>query len=172
MPLKPDGTLDALAIMRQPDRAFVISNEVRTPVTFLGGGTFRASRFLNEKHLAFFDFGASELVVSNLNGVPLYRFGIQVVWEANIFPARDGRRFGIFEHGYTFLNTLTHFWDIDRGRPENMARVRVVDLASGKEISRCEWDPGFQVLIPALSPSGCKLARVRDRVLEIVELCH
>jgi len=82
----------------------------------------------------------------------------------------SGTRFGIYEHGYTRLNSAVNFLDIDEGRPENVQRVRVIDLSSGDEVSRFEWDPRSRSIKPAIAPDGHHIVRVKGGVLEVLQV--
>jgi hypothetical protein len=131
---------------------------------------FDEFRFLNPGSLACLDQAASEVVVFGTDGKQIRRYKVAKAWRTGFLPTASGTRFGIYEHGYTRLNSVVNFLDIDDGRPENFQRVRVVDISSGDEISRFEWDPQSRVIKPAISPDGHRIARVRGGVLEVLQV--
>jgi hypothetical protein len=133
-------------------------------------GNFRELRFLNSELLACLDHDASEVVVTDMDARPVRRYKVEKAWRTGILPAASGTRFGIYEHGYTALNSLANLLDIDEGRPQDFQRVRVIDISSGKEVYKLEWDPRPYLTKPALSPSGHRLARVRAGILEVFRL--
>ncbi len=133
-------------------------------------GNFRELRFLNSESLACLDHDASEVVVTDMDARPIRRYKVAKAWRTGILTAALGTRFGIYEHGYTALNSLVNFLDIDEGRPQDFQRVRVIDISSGKEVYRIEWDPRPFLAKPALSPSGSRLARVRGGILEVLQI--
>lgn len=175
---------------RLPDRSFeeivpgdgvlLISNLINTflrqpgkqdqRVQFNGKGTFADSRFLGPQTFAYFDWDASQAVIATLGPRELYRLPVQRVWRSGFLTTYKGTRFGLYEHGYTRLNTLLNFLDIDEGRPENFQRVRVFDTSSPNEIAQFNWDPRPHLVKPALSLNGRRLARIRGAVLEVLSV--
>jgi hypothetical protein len=133
-------------------------------------GNFRELRFLNSDLLACLDHDASEVVVTDTDARSIRRYKVEKAWRTGFLSTASGTRFGIYEHGYTILNSIVNFLDTDDGRPQDFQRVRVIDLASGKEVSRLEWDPRPHLTKPALSPSGHRLARVRGGILEVFQV--
>jgi hypothetical protein len=133
-------------------------------------GNFPESRFLNSELLACLDWYASEVVVTGMDAKPIRRYAVAKAWRTKLISTASGTRFGILEHGYTLLNSLFNFLDIDDGRPENFQRVRVIDVSSGKELGLLEWDPRPSGIKPALSPSGRLIARVRAGILEVFRM--
>jgi hypothetical protein len=139
-------------------------------VTIDSKGNFRELRFLNSESLACLDHDSSEVVVTDMDARPIRRYKVEKAWRTGLLPTTSGTRFGIYEHGFTALNSLVNFLDIDEGRPQDFQRVRVIDMLSGKEVSRLEWDPRPYLIKPALSPSGHRLARVRAGILEVFQV--
>lgn len=139
-------------------------------LTIDSGGNFRELRFLNSESLACLDHDASEVVVTDLDARPIRRYNVEKAWRTSFLPTTSGTRFGIYEHGYTVLNSIANFLDIDDRRPQDFQRVRIIDMQSGKEVFRLEWDPRPNLVKPALSPSGHRLARVRAGVLEVFQV--
>lgn len=141
-----------------------------TPFNIDDEGTFPEFRFLNEKFLAGLDHSASEVAIVGMDGERFRNYKVEKAWRTGFLSTASGMRFAIYEHGYTTLNSILNFLDIDDGRPENFQRVRVIDMSSGKEIFRLEWDPRPHLIKPALSPSGHWLARVTGGVLEVFQV--
>jgi hypothetical protein len=139
------------------------------PLTGCNGG-FREFRFLSPGSLACLDPDASEAVVVGADGKQIRRYKVADAWRTGFLPAASGTRFGIYEHGHTRLSTILNFPDIDTGRPENFQRVRVIDMSSGDEVSRFEWDPRHHVIKPAISPDGHRIARVKGGILEVLQV--
>jgi hypothetical protein len=132
-------------------------------------GTFPEFRFLNPTSLACLDHDASEVVVFATDGKQIRRYKVEKAWagRTGFLPTASGTRFGIYEHGYTALNSIVNFLDFDSGRPQNFQRVRVIDLSSGNEVFRLEWDPRPHLIKPTISPNGHLIARVRGGILEV-----
>jgi hypothetical protein len=63
-----------------------------------------------------------------------------------------------------------NFLDIDDGRPRNFRRAGVIDMSSGNEVYKLEWDPRPHLIKPALSPSGHRIARVMAGILEVFQV--
>jgi len=133
-------------------------------------GNFRELRFLNSEALACLDHDASEVVITDMDARQIRRYKVAKAWRTGFLPTTSGTRFGIYEHGYTALNSLVNFLDIDEGRAQDFQRVRVIDIYSGKEVYRLEWDPRPHLIKPALSPSGHRLARVKAGILEVFQV--
>jgi hypothetical protein len=133
-------------------------------------GPFSEFRFLGERSLGYLDSRSAEALVAGIDGKPLRRYKVSNVWGTSFLPAVSGKRFAIYEHGYSALNKILNFPDIAVGRPENYQRVRVIDQSSGRELLSLEWDPRPTQMTPALSPSGRHLARVKAGILEVFRL--
>ena len=82
----------------------------------------------NSESLACLDHDASEVVITDMNARPIRRYKVEKAWRTGFLPTASGTRFGIYEHGYTLLNSIVNFLDIDDGRPQNFQRVRVIDM--------------------------------------------
>ena len=132
------------------------------------GSELPSFRFLGLSYAGVFLSDRPRAVVLGLDGVRKYDYPVNRVDRSRFLTCLDGRRFGIYEHGYTVLNALGHLGDVEDTRPENFARLRVLDLASGVEKASVEWDPLSRTTDPALSPNGSKMARIRGGYLEIV----
>jgi hypothetical protein len=141
-------------------------------VDFERGGSFGVTRFVNDETFVYLEHNSSEAVVADLDGRQLHRYKLEKVYRASFLPTASGTRFGIYEYGFTFWNSVSNLLDFDETRPPNFQRVRVIDIPSGAEVARFEWDPQQSPLRgavePRLSPNGRRLARVRAGVLEIV----
>jgi hypothetical protein len=131
---------------------------------------FLEHRFLNSGSVACLDEDASEAAVFGTGGKQIRRYKVAKVGHIDFLPTASGTRFGIYEHGYTRWNSVGNFLDLDEGRPGNFQRVRVIDMPSGDEVSRFEWDPRPDGIKPAISPDGHRIARVRGGVLEILQV--
>ena len=140
------------------------------PLNIDDKGTFPEFRFLNGQLIACLDHDASEVVVAGMDGKPKRRYMVAKAWRTGFLPTTSGTRFAIYEHGYTALNSIVNVLDIDDGRPQNFQRVRIIDLASGNEVYRLEWDPRPGLIRPALSPNGGRIARVRAGILEVFQV--
>jgi hypothetical protein len=134
------------------------------------GGNFSELRFLNSESLACLDHDGSAVVVTDMDAKEIRRYKVAKAWRTGFLPTTSGTRFGIYEHGYTLLNSVINFLDIDEGRPQDFQRVRVIDMVSGNEVSQLEWDPRPHLVKPALSPSGHRIARVRAGFLEVLQV--
>jgi len=131
---------------------------------------FPEFRFLNLGLVACLDHDASDVVVSGLDGKELHRYKVKDALRTGLLPTSAGTRFGIYEYGYTALNSLVNLLDIDEGRPKDLQRVRVIDISSGKEVYQLEWDPRPLLIRPAISPNGHRLADVRAGILEVFQV--
>jgi hypothetical protein len=161
---------DGAMLVDQNNRIMVQRSGMEdVPLTGCKGG-FREFRFLSPGSLACLDPDASEAVVVDTDGKQIRRYKVADAWRTGFLPAASGTRFGIYEHGYTRLSSILNFPDIDTGRPENFQRVRVIDLSTGNEVSRFEWDPRPHVIKPAISPDGHRIARVKSGVLEVLQV--
>jgi hypothetical protein len=133
-------------------------------------GNSQESRFLNSELLACLDWAASEAVVTDMEAKQIWRYKVAKAWRSGFLTATSGTRFAIHEYGYTLLNSIINFLDIDDGRPEDFQRVRVIDITSGREVFQLEWDPRPHLIKPALSPSGHRVARVKGGILEVFQV--
>jgi hypothetical protein len=166
---------NALLISRGPSH-FAIRRPGKEDklMDFDKGGAFGLSQFITDEMFAYLEHSLNEAIVSDLNGRELHRYKVAQAYRTGFLPTASGTRFGIYEYGFTFWNSVLNFWDIDEARPPNVQRVRVIDISSGAEVARLEWDPRQSPLRhsiePRLSPSGHRLAKVEAGVLEILAL--
>jgi hypothetical protein len=136
--------------------------------------SFGVFSFLNDDNFAYLELSTNEAIVADLDGRQLHRYKLEKAYRVGLLPTASGKRFGIYEYGFTFWNSVLNFWDIDDARPPNVQRVRVIDISSGTEVARLEWDPRQGPLRhsiePRLSPSGHRLAKVEAGIVEILAL--
>jgi hypothetical protein len=166
---------DGALLVARSSTKFAIQRQGKADklMDFDKGGSFGVSSFLNDEIFAYLRHSSSEAIVADLDGRELHRYKLDKVHRAAFLPAAGGNRFGIYEYGYTFWNSVFNFTDLDDTRPPNFQRVRVIDLASREEIGRVEWNPlqGSRYIVqPCLSPSGHRLARIKQGVLEILQV--
>jgi hypothetical protein len=113
----------------------------------------------------------AKAVAVRVDGKELY--DIQMKGEsANFFTSVSGTRFGMIEMYSTRLTTALHVLDWE-GSPLNRIKVRVFQIASGKQVFETDWGPGDYRgadILPALSPDGHRLALVRKGELQVYEL--
>lgn len=138
----------------------------------VGTSNFSESRFLSDGTVGYIDGGWKEVRVADLDGNIMHRYKVEDAYRTSLLPTGDGKRFGIYEHGYSFWNRVANFLDIYDTRPENLQRVRVVDVSSGSQVALFEWNPRMlplgRLIKPQLSPSGHRLAKVEAGVLEVL----
>lgn len=143
-------------------------------IEYEGGGSFASSEFLNDQTFAYIEHNSRLAVIADLSGRTLRTYKLNQAYRTGFLRAASGKRFGIYEYGFTPWNSLINLFDYEETRCPNFQRVRIVDLASGVEVDRLEWNPqqdsSRDLIHPCLSPSGDKLARVIDGVLEVVRL--
>ncbi len=162
---------DEAVLLNLDNRIFIRKPGVNdVPLKVDDKGTFREFRFLNGILLACLDHDADEAVIAGLDGRLNRRYKVAKAWRTGFLPTTSGTRFAIYEHGYTTLNSIVNFLDIEDGRPQNFQRVRIIDLASGNEVYRLEWDPRPGLIKPALSPEGNRIARVRAGIVEVFQV--
>ncbi len=128
---------------------------------------------LNPKTLATRATGeAAKVVIRNLDGTVLYQVPVTRAYQTAILPDGVGNRFCIEDQGYTRLNSIVNFLDIDQGRAFNFSRIRVLDTDSGKQVFETHWDPrpAWFAPVPAYSPGGHRLALIRHSKLEVFEI--
>ncbi len=128
---------------------------------------------LNQKTLATrADGEAVKIVIRNLDGTAVYQVPVTGAYQTAILSDSSGRRFCVEDQGYTTMNSIVNFLDIDQGRPYNFSRVRIFETDSGKQLFELHWDPRPSRILPspALSPDGHKLALIRHSELEVFEI--
>jgi len=152
----------------------------------LMGGVFLAPRgigglamsegqgeIINETTVASFDSTDERTIaIRRVDGDARYQIPVTDTYETKLTPNRSGSRFCALEESYTPWNSIVNFWDIDNARPHNFARVRIFDMASGKQLFEMNWDPRPSQTVPppALSPDGHKLALIRHSQLEVFDI--
>jgi hypothetical protein len=109
-------------------------------------------------------------VVAKVDGTKLYEIPVSK-WDVRFIPSASGLRFCVHELKYTGLTAIVDFGD--ESGAYTQSRVRVFDLASGRQFFELKWNPwpyrGWDI-DPALSPSGHRLALVRKGELLVYEL--
>lgn len=140
---------------------------------FADKGLSGESQFLNDNavaYIAYVDQHSADAVVARVDGGELHRHRLDEPFRAEFLTTAEGRRFGIYEYGYTFWNSAVNFLDLDAGRAKNLQRLRVFDITTGQEVAEFEWDPRPYLITPALSPNGRRFARVAGTVLEVIKI--
>jgi hypothetical protein len=149
------------------------SPQQRTSIADEGGIALPYTRFLTTDI-----FGASEsvnsLMVVRTDGASLYRLRVRPWYEGTtIVTSAGGVRFGVHERFYSWLNSVTHFYDIDQGRVKDVERIRVFEVQTGELVFELTRDPRPYLLVlaqPALSPDGKHLAVIYKNQLEIYDI--
>jgi hypothetical protein len=165
----------ALLVRRGPSR-FVIRRPGKQDklMDFERGGSFALSRFLNGETIVYVEQNSNEAVIADLDGRELHRYKLSKADRTDFLPTASGKRFGIYEYGFTYWNSLLNLLDFEETRPPDFQRVRVIDISSGIAVARLVWDPRQGTLRhsiePRLSPSGHRLARVVAGALEILQV--
>jgi len=162
---------DGAVALRSDDALIVrIPGKPDQAVPFGGGGIWPDARFLNRTTIADFESDKS-LAVAKLDGSILFRVPVTARWNVTeIATSASGSRFCFHEAGYTTLNSVLNFYDIDDGRPFNFETADVMSIETGKSLFQLRWDPRPYVgypSTPALSPDGHKIAVIRNGFLEV-----
>lgn len=162
---------DEELLIRQNEKLYLrLPGKPDKPIPFGGEGIWPEARFLNRNTLADFESDKS-LAVATLDGRILFRVPVTQRWHrSEISTARSGSRFCFHEAGYTTLNSILNFYDIDGGRPLNVETVKVMSTETGKNLLELRRDPRPYVGLlakPALSPDGRELALIRHGFLEV-----
>jgi hypothetical protein len=139
-------------------------------LNFGGMGVMPLARFLNDDTVADFDQSKKVAIIAKTEGTTVYSVPVAKPWQGELVVSASGVRFGINEYGYTKLNSLLNPLDIDNGRPPDFQRIRVLEVGTGKLAAEFEWDPRPYVVPPALSPTGHRLAVIRQGTLEVYEI--
>lgn len=130
-------------------------------------------RFLNDKVVAGF-ISERSLGVARLDGSIRYQKPITQIWRLNeILPTAPGTLFCFHEAGYTTLNSIINFLDIEETRPYNTETITVFETESGRTVFTSEWDPRPYVGrlgSPAFSPDGHELAVMHGSYLEVYRI--
>jgi len=140
------------------------------PLPFGGGGVWPEARFLSDTTVADFE-SEKALAVARIDGNVLFREPVIARWRlAELATTASGTRFCFHEAGYTVLNSVANFLDVESSRPYDFESVKVISVDSGKALFELQWDPrpflGY-LTTPALSPDGHRLALIRGGYLEI-----
>jgi hypothetical protein len=164
---------DSGLLIRQDGKLFVrFAGRPDQPLSFGGSGIWPEARFLNQETIADFESDKA-LAVARVDGTVLFRVPVTARWElAEVTTAASGSRFCLHQAGYTRLNSIVNFLDIDNGRPFNFESVSVISVDTGKVVLEQRWDPRPYVGLlaaPALSPDGRKLAIIRKGFLEVYD---
>jgi len=144
----------------------------------VGSHTFPETRFVTTNTVIgvkMHSIAEGTAAVVNVDGTMLYEIPVKDAWRGHthFIPCASGSRFAITELYYTRVNSMVNFFDIGDTRAYNRARIRVFDVASGKQVFELSWDPrGYrgENILPALSPSGRRLALIRKGELRIFQI--
>jgi hypothetical protein len=163
---------DSALLIRRGDNLFLRSDgKQESALASRSLGVFPDARFLNDDTvLTIADYKDHAAVIVRKDGTILHRVPVEEPWKTSFISSASGSRFCIEEYGYTKLNALMSPLDIDSGRPPDLQTIRVFDVASGKQLTKFQWDPRPYVVTPALSPDGHRLAAIRQGILEVYEL--
>jgi hypothetical protein len=144
----------------------------------LAEGVFPTSRFLDRDKVVgirMLSISTGKATVLKVDGTVLYQIDVEEAWrrQTHFIPCASGLRFAVVELYFTRLNSLINFFDIGDTRAYNRVRVRVFDVATGKQRLELQWDPrGYrgEDILPALSPSGHRLAIVHKGRVQVYEI--
>lgn len=159
---------DSAAKLEMPDEAPFL-------LYLRGAFAFPQTRFLDERTVVGVRMRGmkdAEAITIRVDGTELYHIQLKDGWRTQFFGSVSGLRFGIAEQYQTRLNAMIHFPDMGE-EPPNRNRIRVFDLASGKQVFETEWNPGDyrgSDILPALSPDGHYLALVRKGELRVYKI--
>jgi hypothetical protein len=164
---------DSGLLIRQDGKLYVrFAGRPDQPLSFGGIGVWPEARFLNRETVSDFESDKA-LAVAKVDGTVLFRIPVTARWElAEVITAASGSRFCLHQAGYTTLNSIVNFLDIDNGRPFNFESVSVISVDTGKILLERRWDPRPYVgrlAAPALSPDARKLAIIRNGILEVYD---
>jgi hypothetical protein len=165
---------DGILLEKKGKSYLRMSDSSERQLPFINLGVFWPdARFLNDKELAGF-VSTDSLAVMRLDGTLLYQKPVTQLWRLNeILPTASGSRFCFHEAGYTTLNSIVNFLDIENTRPFNTQTITVFETESGRPVFRSEWDPRPYVGplgSPALSPDAHELAVMHDSHLEVYRI--
>jgi hypothetical protein len=169
---KADVLPGDIALLERRDHTLHIRspNAPNRNLPFSGDGFGETTRFLSDSVISAVD-SKTTIALTTLEGRILSRIDIRPWWDGTgLVTALSGSRFCIHESGYTSWNEKTHFYDIEKTRPQDWERVRVVDVLTGTKDFEFTWDPrpfAGLLCLPALSPDGHSLALIRHGILEI-----
>jgi hypothetical protein len=147
-------------------------------LSFASSTVFPENRFLDQGiviGVKMLNVGEGKATAVKLDGTVLYQIEVKDAWRGytHFVPSASGVRFCVTELYYTRLNSMVNFFDIADSRAYNRARMRVFEVAAGKQVFELKWHPrGYrgEDILPALSPSGHRLALVRKGKLQVYEV--
>ena len=165
---------DTGLLVRQNTKLYVRLPGIQDRLLPFGGlGVWPEARFLNRNTVADFESDKA-LAIAQLDGTILFRVPVTARWNvAEITTSPSGSQFCFHEAGYTTLNSILNFYDIESARPLNFESVNVISIESGRSLfnMRCDPRPFVGLLsAPAFSPNGRKLAIIRHGFLEVFEV--
>jgi len=79
----------------------------------------------------------------------------------------DGSRIVNTALDSTLWNKISHPLDIDAPASENVRRISVYEMRTGKTLFAMHYNPKNSFVLPALSPNGTRLAILRKGSLEV-----
>jgi hypothetical protein len=127
------------------------------------------ARFVDGVKVIGIKEGKATLVT--LDGKVSYQISAKLHSDVDFITSSSGLRFGIYELGYHGLSSLIDFGD--ENGSYNLARFRVFDVASGKQLFDLKWNPGHNLsfsIKPAISPDGHRIAVICNRELLVYEI--
>lgn len=133
------------------------------------------AQFLSGNTLAGFSSRINQpdkVVVRRLDGTVMYEIPLQAKWyETHLTTSASGQRFSVDELGYDrwSLPHLLGYGDV----PYHFERISVFETATGIRVFTLKWDPrpyAGQLVRPALSPDGHRIALVRSGFLEVFKV--
>jgi hypothetical protein len=131
------------------------------------------SRFVSHSTIAVNETNGS-IVLTDLSGRPLHRFGVSESFRhIDVISCPCENKFAIREQRYSSWNSLTNFIDIEHTRPYDVEELRIFDVSSGALEFSLIQDPRPYLPalpVPALSPTGQRIALVHRGFLEVYEL--
>jgi hypothetical protein len=165
---------DVGLVLRQDQMLYAkYPNQPDHQLPFLGIGIWPEARFVSDSRIAGFETD-NVLAIAESSGSTVFRLPVTQRWHlAEVTASASGSRFCFHQAGYTTLNSILNFLDIDSGRPYNTESVNVISVQSGKSILQLKWDPRpfvGMLSAPALSPSGNRVAVIRGGFLEVFGL--
>jgi hypothetical protein len=131
-------------------------------------GLWPSSRFISDKLVVGF-YPDKKFAVVGTDGVLHYALRLDGdPWKSGFITSAGGLRFAVNAGGYSrFKSTVDLF---HREGPPDVQRITVVDNQSGNVIFSQVWHPGAFFTLPALSPSGRRLAVIHQGILDVFNL--
>lgn len=131
------------------------------------------ARFISNSIVAV-NQSVETLLVVRVGGTSMYRVPVRSWYQDTaVVTSRGGLRFGILEGDFTRWNSITHFYDIEKTRPYDLEKIRVLEVESGKTQFEIKRDPRpyiHRLTLPSLSPDGHHLATIYRGFLEVYEI--